>query len=278
MMRMELSWEVKGYLADLIARENLGKIQIMGMRVGIDPETVEVNAHPEVYHEGYDAYPGMNPNEKAALYLIEHTGNPNLLIETVLDIAKRDGIGGKWYTKIFTELNSLMERTMQCRIGAEWNIIPIFDENLQTSEKATYIERKLKELGFNKTLINYKDAINTYKTSYKGSISLLRSTFESLVDEIITSKGESLKSNQKDKIAQLEKLEIIKEIDNQECKKCHHKKKDSEFNYSYDIYSLLSHYGSHKELLTEELANFLFTSTLGFVWFLINRYENTGVK
>jgi hypothetical protein len=278
-MGMELSLEVKGYLADLIARESLGRIKIIGMRVGIDHETVEVNAHPEVYSGGYDAYPGMNPNEKAALYLIEHTGNPNLLIETILDIAKMDGIGGKWYTKIFTELNSLMERTMQCRMDKkELNIIPIFDENLQTSEKETYIERKLKVHGFNKTLINYKDALNTYKTSYKGSISLLRSTFESLVDEIITSKGESLKSNQKDKLAQLEKMEIIKEIDTQQCQKCQYKKKDSEFNYSYDIYSLLSHYGSHKELLTEDLANFLFTSTMAFLWFLINRYENRKVK
>ena len=278
-MGMELSLEVKGYLADLIARESLGRIKIIGMRVGIDHETVEVNAHPEEYHGGYDAYPGMNPNEKAALYLIEHTGNPNLLIETILDIAKMDGIGGKWYTKIFTELNSIMERTMQCRMDKkELNIIPIFDENLQTSEKETYIERKLKVHGFNKTLINYKDALNTYKTSYKGSISLLRSTFESLVDEIITSKGESLKSNQKDKLAQLEKMEVLKEIDTQQCQKCQYKKKDSEFNYSYDIYSLLSHYGSHKELLTEDLANFLFTSTMAFLWFLINRYENRKAK
>ena len=264
---MELSWEVKGYLADLIARENLGRIQIIGMRVGIDPETVEVSAHPEVYHGGYDAYPGMNPNEKAALYLIEHTGNPNLLIETILDIAKRDGIGGKWYTKIFTELNSLMERTMQCRIGAEWNIIPIFDENLQISEKETFIEKKLEEFGFDKTLTNYKSALKTYPIDYKGSISLFRSTFESLVDDIITSKEEILKSKQKDKLAQLKKLGILKEIE-----------RDNEFEYSYKVFGLLSHYGSHSDLITEEVANFLFTSTLTFIWFLINRYEYLDTK
>jgi hypothetical protein len=273
MMRMELSQEVKGYLVDIIARERLGKIEIIGMRVGKDPGTVEVKAHPEVYGE-YDSYSEMNPNEKAAVYILENTDNQELLIETVLDMAKSGGIGGKWFNRIYPELNSLMERTMQCRIGAEWNIIPILDENLQTSEKETFIEKKLEEFGFNKTLANYKEALKTYKTSYKGSIALLRSTFESLVDDIMESKGEPLKSNQKDKLVQLEKLGILKEIDNRECPKCHHKKRDNEFNYSYDgIWGLLSHYGSHKELLTEEVANFLFTSTIAFIWFLINRYE-----
>jgi len=264
-MRMELSLEVKGYLADIIARESLGKIKIIGMRVGIESEIIESFSR---------SMTGLRDcNEDSAIHIVENAQDEDRLIETILDIAKRDGIGGKWYTKIFTELNSLMERTMQCRIDKKQNIIPIFDENLQIYEKETFIEKKLEEFGFNKTLTNYKSALKTYPINYKGSISLFRSTFECLVDDIITSKGEPLKSNQKDKLAQLEELGIIKEIDTQYCKQCQYKKRDSEFNYSYDIYSLLSHYGSHKELLTEELANFLFTSTLAFIWFLINRYE-----
>lgn len=277
-MRMELSWEVKGYLADLIARESFGRIIFIGMRVGIGPETIQSLNEPSVViddiHIHDDPYEGMNSNEKAALHIVEYTGNPNHLIETVLDMAKREKIGEKWYNEIYVELNSLMERTMQCRIGAEGNIIQIFDENLQTSEKETFIEKKLEEFGFDKTLTNYKSALKTYPIDYKGSISLFRSTFESLVNEIIISKGKVLKSNVfKDKLIQLEKLGIIKGIDNQECIKCPYRKKDSEFNYSYAIYSLLSHYGPHPDLITEEVANFLFTSTLAFIWFLINRYE-----
>lgn len=68
------------------------------------------------------------------------------------------------------------------------------------------MERTLEEFGFNKTLTNYKEALKTYKTSYKGSIALLRATFESLIDNIMESKGEPLKSNQKDKLAQLEQM------------------------------------------------------------------------
>lgn len=287
---MELSLEVKGYLLDLIARESLGKLQIIGMRVGIAPETIQ-SLNPSEFMRGWtrgllhtymfesDVDRETSPNEMTALYIIENADNQDILIETVLDIAKREKIGGKGYTKIFAELNSLMERTMQCRMDEKWDIIPIFDPILQISEKRVYTERKLEEFGFNKTLTNYKSALKTYQIDYKGSISLFRSTFESLVDEIIISKGETLKSNVfRDKLIQLEKLGIIKEIDNQDCLKCLYRKKDSEFNYSYAIYSLLSHYGPHPTLITKEVANFLFTSTLVFVWFLINRYENKEAK
>jgi len=270
-MRIELSWEIKGYLADLIAREDLGRIKIVGMCVGISPERIQklISNVPFMtsaemitlaFHQ--DPYEGMSPDEKAALYIIENADNQDLLIETVLDMTKREKIGGKGYTKIFVELNSLMERTMQCRMDKKLNIIPIFNENLQISEKETFIEKKLEEFGFNKTLTNYKSAIKTYKTDYKGSISLLRSTFESLVDEIIESKGEPLRGTRKDKLVQLTNWGILKKI-----------KKDNEVEHSYRIFGLLSHYGSHTELIVEEEANFLFTSTIAFIWFLINRYE-----
>lgn len=40
MSRTELSFEVKGYLADLIAKESLGRLEIIGMRFGINPEII----------------------------------------------------------------------------------------------------------------------------------------------------------------------------------------------------------------------------------------------
>jgi len=277
--------EVKGYLADLIAKESLGRIEIIGMRLGIDPKIIRHLRGPPNYPPisalalGLQA--ALDPNEgvnrdKAAIYILENSDNQDLLMETVFDIAKRTKLGGKDDTEIYTELNPIIERTMQCRINKKGDIIPIFDPILGITDKLTYIEKKLEEFGFTKTLTHYNSALKTYKVHYKSSISLLRSTFESLVDEILASIGEPLGSNQKEKIAQLEKLEIIKEIDTQECQKCHHKKRDSEFNYSYDMWSLLSHYGPHLGSVAEEEANFLFTSTLAFIWFLINRYENTG--
>jgi len=252
MRGMELSWEVKEYLAGVIARESSGGIQIIGMRLGIDPKVIRrclsnlqpMTAISMAMQALSDPYTGMSPQEKAAQYIVENTDNQDILIKTVFDAIKsRDD-------EIYTELNSIMERTMQCRMDEKWDIIHIFDPILQISEKRVYTERKLEEFGFNTTLTNYKSALKTYQIDYKGSISLFRSTFESLVDEIIISKGETLKSNMfKDKLIKLQKLGIIKEIDTQQCQRCQYKKKDSEFNYSYDIYSLLSHYGSHPRLI-----------------------------
>ena len=266
---MELSWEVKEYLAGVIAKESSGGIQIIGMRLGIDPNIIRQRLiNPQfkgaisgVLHALTDTYTGMSPQENAAQYIVENTDNPDILIKTVFDAnTSRDD-------EIYTELNSIMERTMQCRMDEKGNISPILDENLQILEKETFIEKKLEEFEFAKTLANYKSAIKIYKTDYKGAISLLRSTFESLVDEIIESEGETLKNNQKDKIAQLTNWEILKKID-----------RDNEVEHSYRIFGLLSHYGSHTELITEEEANFLFISTLAFIWFLIKRYENRKVK
>ncbi|HUV80385.1 MAG TPA: hypothetical protein VMW40_06150 [Candidatus Bathyarchaeia archaeon] len=185
-------------------------------------------------------------------------------MKTVFDIAKRTKLGGKNDTEIYTELNPIMERTMQCRINKRVDIIPIFDPVLGITEKQTYIEKKLEEFGFVKTLANYKSAIKTYKIDYKGSVALLRSTFESLVDEILESKSEPLKGSRKDRLIKLTNLDILKKIE-----------KDNEVEHAYKIFSLLSQYGPHTDLVTEEVANFLFTSTLAFIWFLINRYENT---
>lgn len=198
------------------------------------------------------------------MYILENSDNQDLLMKTVFDIAKRTKLGGKNDTEIYTELNPIMERTMQCRINKRVDIIPIFDPVLGITEKQTYIEKKLEEFGFVKTLANYKSAIKTYKIDYKGSVALLRSTFESLVDEILESKSEPLKGSRKDRLIKLTNLDILKKIE-----------KDNEVEHAYKIFSLLSQYGPHTDLVTEEVANFLFTSTLAFIWFLINRYENT---
>lgn len=39
-MRMELSLEVKGYLADIISRESVGRIENIGMAVGVESQKI----------------------------------------------------------------------------------------------------------------------------------------------------------------------------------------------------------------------------------------------
>jgi len=255
-MRMELSLEVKAELSILVKKYfSHNDLNILFWQCGLEFGDRGFNTKQDRFRD--------------LLKRLPEDGGGKLIKRVYKAISKDDDKD---------ELKNIIEISTLHTIDGDGNLIPITEPTKEFVEKRTYIEEKLGDFGFNETLANYKDALKTYKTTYKGSISLLRSTFESLVDEIIESKEEPLKSNQKDKLAQLEQLGIIKEIDTQECPKCHHKKKDNEFNHSYDIYSLLSHYGSHAELITDEVANFLFTSTIAFIWFLINRYENTETK
>jgi len=45
------------------------------------------------------------------------------------------------------------------------------------------------------------------------------------------------------------------------------------FNFSYDLFGMLSHYASHQEIITEEIASLLFPSVSSFLRFLLERYE-----
>ena len=258
---MQLSLEVKGHFAQLVADIfSWDKLKILAMRIGVDPKPIKQNEMSK---------------RSASAYILQNlpTGRGDLAIKVILEMAKRGAWDQDYSGEVYEKINPTMERTMRCQIDREGNVIPIFETALEITEKQTYIERKLEELGFDESLANYRDAFRTYKTSSKGSISLLRSTIESLTDEILNLRGIRLGRNQKDKLNQLKEIEVLKDIESPICQKCGHKKRDAEFNFAYDLYSLLSHYGSHSELITEDLANLLFTSTSTFIWFLIARCE-----
>ena len=129
--------------------------------------------------------------------------------------------------------------------------------------------KELNLLGFNKSSKCFDQATKTYKSSSKGSLSLLRSTMESLLEEILFSKGITPSRNYKDRLSQVSNLGILKILSTQECIRCHYKKKDHEFNYGYTLFALLSHYGSHTADVDETLANFLYISTSAFILLII---------
>lgn len=162
---------------------------------------------------------------------------------------------------------------MKCKTNENGELIPIFDSTLGIENKQTYIEKRLAELRFTNSLIPYQDALKIYRVSSKGSISQLRVTIDDLTNEIIKNKGLSPHKNFKNRLEQLKNLGLLKEIDNVICATCNHRKQDSEFNNAYDFYALLSHYGSHPCEVTEPVADWLYTSTSAFIWFILKRYE-----
>jgi hypothetical protein len=264
---MKLSLEIKGYIQDMCAKIfSWDKINTFGKRVGVDTKYI-------------DEQHKSNPNftkRKASSYIIEKlpedTGE--FVIQTIIEMAK----SGTWdqdsSKKILSEINLILDRTMNCKVDEKGRTIPTFPFLLEESD---LISVNLKTLGFEKGNSNYRDAFNTYKTSPKGSLGLLRTALEGVVEDVIKSKAITPTNNMTENISKLKDLGILNETPNGECSKCHYKKRDHELNYAYTLFGLLSHYGSHKELVSAETANFLFTSTSAFIWLLINRYKIVGV-
>lgn len=262
---MELTMEVKGAIARC-AVEILGhdKFALFAMEAGVDPkETMEIN----------------NKTAKAILILDKvPKENAEIVIKAIFELSKKATWIQKCSEWVRNEINFAMERTMNCRMDENGEITPIFDSALRMEEKQSYIEKKLEYLEFTKSLIPYQDALKVYRTSSKGSTGLLRVAFDALTEEILNKEGITPHKNFKDRLTQLENFGLLKEISKTACSHCHHKKQDAEYNFTYDFYSLLSHYGSHPSLVTEKIASWLYTSTSAFIWFFLNRYEKLSTS
>jgi len=261
MIFMKLSMEVKGTMAEFAARAlSNEKLKMLAMKLGVDPKKIA---------------PGWSKTEKA-LYIFENMSEDHieLALKVIIDSSKRATWDKDLSDELIPGLNYVLERTMNCRTNENGELLPIFDPVLGIEEKQTYIERKLEELGFSNSLTPYQDALKIYKTSSKGSISQLRVTIDDLSSEILRNIGLSPHRNFKNRLEQLRNLGLIKEIDRVTCRNCNHRKQDSEFNFAYDFYALLSHYGNHPSEVTEPVADWLYTSTSTFIWFILKRYEN----
>lgn len=256
---MELSLEVKGYVQDVVPTKIYawGKIITFGRRVGVDTTNLQRR---------------FRGKREACGYIIENLppDSAENVLNVLLDMSKLGEWNADYSSEILTEINPILERTMDCNIDENGNILPLFP---LLENEPNLILAKLRNLEFDQGYQNYKDAFDTYRNSPKGSLGLLRASFEGILNEILTAKGIEITSNVKDNLAKLIDIGIIENLSAIECSNCHYKKLDHEFNHSYNLYGLLSHYGSHPRLVTDELANFIFTTTSALIWYLINKID-----
>ena len=259
---MKLSIEVEGYIQDIIAQIlSWDKIKVFGKRIGVD--TTDINTR--------DGKRSVVEN----ILTKASSKDASIIISTLIDMSKKGTYDSDFSEKILSEINPILDRTMKCRVDVNGAITPIFS---LLDEEPNLIVKELNRLGFNKARKCFDQATKTYKNSPKGSLSLLRSTMESLLEEILFSKGITPSSNYKDRLCQVSNLGILKILSTQECSRCHYKKKDHEFNYGYTLFALLSHYGSHAADVDEKLAHFLYTSTSAFLLLVIQRFDNLPQK
>jgi hypothetical protein len=130
---MDLSLEVKGYIQDALATKiySWDKIKTFGKRVGVDTSFFDEKRKSDA-----------NFNKRMACeYIIDNIpeGRGELVIKTLIDMAKR----GQWdrdYSKeILAEINPIMEATMNCRVDENGKII-----DLEEREKFIPQGRKIK--------------------------------------------------------------------------------------------------------------------------------------
>ena len=261
---MELSQEVKGYLSDKIAQLfSWPKISTLASRAGVDPTPI-INKTGNFVKRDAALYITMNLPED----------REEQLIKVVLEMSQRGTYDENYQEETFNELNPIVQNTMGYRLEIDGNLIPIFDKSFKLEEQQNFIITKLTDLTFNDTKEHYQDSLRSFSVSPKGSMGVLRSCYETLVNNILISKGITPTANMKDNLQLLETLNILEQIDPISCERCGHKKRDNEFNFSYDLYGILSHYASHQEIITDEIASLLFPSVSSFIRFLLERYEN----
>ena len=151
----------------------------------------------------------------------------------------------------------------------EGKVMPLVEESIKpdVEKEKSYLVQEMKEISFELSLKNFKDALNSYATTYKGSIALLRCTLESLVREIINKRGIEPFDNFTDTIGMLPKVGLLKATE-----------KNEETGTVTALWRMLSHYGSHPELVDPDTANFLYVWSVCSISFLLKRFKSLVQK
>lgn len=243
--------EVKGKIQDLVARFfSWPKIETFSNTIGVDISSIPRSTKREV-----------------TKYIMDHTPNENaeITLKTLLEMSKRGPYDNNVSKEVVQELNPYLKQSMKCKIDENGNIVSIFP---LLDEESDIILQKLEQLGLSQGHSNYNSALSTFRTSPKGSLSLLRNAFEGITNEIIVREDGPLPTSFKDKLMRLQILRIIHTISTTD------RSRDSELNYAYDLYSLLSHYGSHPEEVDDTSAEHIFTSGSALILLIISRYKS----
>lgn len=242
---MELTLEVKGKIADITAvKFSWDKITTFGTTIGVD-----VSAVPR------------DSKRKLTSYIMEHMPKENaeLALRTLFEMSTRGPFDADVSNEVLQQLNPILEHTMNIQIDENGDVKPLFP--LLKGESDIILE-KLEDLGFTTSHSNYTGALTTFSNSPKGSLGLLRATVEGLTDEILAAQTVTPVVSYKDRVVQLRALGVLEQLPH-----------DSEVNYTYDLYGLLSHYGSHPELVDDDIAEQIFTSGSVLILFLLKRYQ-----
>jgi len=177
----------------------------------------------------------------------------------------RDASRRNYLHQKFFLLKDLVRTTLNLELTDNGKVQPIFPDDIQTTQRL-YIETQLQNLGFISALSDLQQAFQIFFASGRGALDLLRSSFENIVKEIIHNLTSRTFSNFRTYLDQLRVNNIL----------IHHPSNphpDIEANISYNLYSLLSVYGSHGTHSDNDMYYILFIETIGWIYLILKRYE-----
>jgi hypothetical protein len=265
---MELPKAVNGYIRDWIAT-NLSweKLEAFGDSIGVDTSFFQEKRQND--NPKYD--PNFRKRTAANYIMRSTTEDGEIILITLMRKAENATFDNDQREELMNEINPLLERTIQGDIDIDGNINYIFND-LHGLE--TQLPLKLKELGFDTEAENYKNAYITYTGNRKGAIATVRTVFQGVVETILEKHNANQTTNMKDHLSRLKNLGILKETGIPDrCPDCGIDNGDLELNGAYNLYQQLSYYGSHPAELTDETADYLFSSTTSLINLLITRND-----
>lgn len=136
-------------------------------------------------------------------------------------------------------------------------------------KKYEYIILNLRDYGLEGLADTFKDAIKNYSTDTRSSLNDLRTVFENLVEHILLVNSET-SGNYRQNVEKLRKIGVLKIPK--------FKYPDTENEFSYSLYQMLSNWGTHHSRTPLMEHDYLFSSSILYLDFLIKRINISGVK
>jgi len=188
------------------------------------------------------------------------------VVRDARETVARGGYGSDLVHEKLGELERVLEVSMLMYADSHGNISPIVETSIRpdVEEQKGYLQREMTELGFTLARSHLTQALETYRVSYPGSIALFRNSLQALVEDIVQKRGRTPLRVFTDTIRLLTDVGVLKRSE-----------RDEELKAIESLFRMLSHYGSHPEYVTEEVANFLYLWTISVFSFILKRYRQT---
>jgi hypothetical protein len=158
------------------------------------------------------------------------------------------------------DLERALATSMLIAIDEKGIVSPVVPESIKPNlfEKDYFLYTEMQKREFTLTNKQYDKALGIYRKNPAGSFPLIQISLESLMQEILRSKGRMPPASFVESLNQLGELGILKN--------------DEEIKSVKALYEMLFHYGSHPESVTGEVSSFLYLWTINSFTFILKRY------